>query len=102
MTNHANHFANCAGCVSLDPEYGCCNGMNWVSGLVPENPFCHSPVLFQHPDGECLIYHDAESKRLVIQNENTGRYMDSPIGKLGILALGSALIALGIKRLEGE
>lgn len=99
----SNHPTCCKGCAHVEREHGgCMNNISWHSDNLTFKPFCHAPVLFEHPDGQGMIYFDHEKSRIVVENEITGKSVVLPIGTLGILALGGALVSLGIEILEAE
>lgn len=103
MTNHVDHFAACAGCAHFDPVEKCMNGITWIGEEpIPANPHCNTPILYRHPDGAGVIAFDHERNVLEVSDERTGRAVCVPIGTLGILALGSAMVSLGIEILEAE
>ena len=97
QAKNTNHQANCSGCAHFGGDRACLSGMRWTDP-VPADAFCHRPILYRHPDGQALIYHDVGTAKLIIENEQTGDAIDVPIGQIGLLELGHALIGIALKR----
>jgi hypothetical protein len=97
MSRQDHYAANCDNCIFFDAEHGCNNGISWLNGPVPKNAECHTPILYRHPDGECVIYFEAEKNRLVVENETSGEFVAVPIAKDGLVAFAHALLGVAVK-----
>ena len=91
----SHHNANCTGCAHFD-DLVCQLGKRWHEP-VPVDAFCHTPTLYQHPDGNALIYVDHESGNLVVSNEQTGVAIYVPIAARGLRELAIGLIEQALK-----
>ena len=98
-----DHYAACANCIYLDAEHGCNNGITWIGELpIPEGPYCHTPILYRHPDGVGLVVYSGERNVLEVSNEITGRAVLVPIGPKGLRRLAENLLIAARKLEDGD